>query len=346
MTNRIELKWDIPYEVDEQHYYCSETPIDPENLPVPKVVLAGDVRTYVDTEIEIGKTYYVAVGSVKNGVEKISDEKLILFGKEWTPTTLTNSMYFDADSVVVVDGKVASISSKNGSHIFTQNTVNYRPVLVTNTLNNQPIMRFTKANKSNLSTENALDYLKNVSYAWVFAVYKRNDVATLATTNALFIASVNGSTSGRFSVYAGTSDSVANSNKFGFGVRGLDSQGSLSTAYGLASESTEWCMSLAYNNYTMANGQAFFNGSKVFDGALSTSGTTSNTPSSSMNIGMEGDTAYNDGHLNGDIAAIIIGNFELTESNRQKLEGWAAHKYGLTANLPAGHPYKILVPTL
>lgn len=73
MTNRLELNWKLDGFVDEQRYYCSETPIDPENLPVPKAVLAGDVRTYVDTDIDIGKTYYICIGSVKNGVERLSD---------------------------------------------------------------------------------------------------------------------------------------------------------------------------------------------------------------------------------------------------------------------------------
>jgi hypothetical protein len=72
MTNRLEVNWELDGFVDEQRYYCSETPIDPLNLPAAKAVLSGDVRTYIDTDIEVGKTYYVAVGSVKNGVEKIS----------------------------------------------------------------------------------------------------------------------------------------------------------------------------------------------------------------------------------------------------------------------------------
>lgn len=72
MTNRLELNWKLDGFVDEQHYYCSETLIDPENPPTPKAVLAGDVRTYTDTAIDAGKTYYVAVSSVKNLVEKIS----------------------------------------------------------------------------------------------------------------------------------------------------------------------------------------------------------------------------------------------------------------------------------
>ena len=72
-TNRLELNWSLDGFVDEQRYYCSETPIDSENLPVPKVILDGEARSYIDTDVEVGKTYYVRVGSVKNGVEKISE---------------------------------------------------------------------------------------------------------------------------------------------------------------------------------------------------------------------------------------------------------------------------------
>ena len=74
MTNRLELNWSLDGFVDEQRYYCSETPIDTQSLPAAKVILAGDVRTYIDTAVEVGKTYYVCVSSVKNGVEKIGNE--------------------------------------------------------------------------------------------------------------------------------------------------------------------------------------------------------------------------------------------------------------------------------
>lgn len=76
MTNRLELNWKVYGFIDEQRYYCSETLIDIENLPVPKAVLAADVRTYVDTDVEVRKTYYVCVGSVKNGIEKISSQAI------------------------------------------------------------------------------------------------------------------------------------------------------------------------------------------------------------------------------------------------------------------------------
>lgn len=81
-SNRLELNWSLDGFVDEQRYYCSETLIELNALPVPKAVLAGDVRTYIDTAIEVGKTYYVAVGAVKGGVEKVSQELEIFAGSD------------------------------------------------------------------------------------------------------------------------------------------------------------------------------------------------------------------------------------------------------------------------
>lgn len=43
------------------------------------------------------------------------------------------------------------------------------------------------------------------------------------------------------------------------------------------------------------------------------------------------------------VGEIIICD-ALTVSDRQKIEGYLAHKWGLTANLPAGHPYKTIPP--
>ena len=73
MTNRLELNWKLDGFVDEQRYYCSETIFTAETKPSPKAVLTGDARTHTDTSVEMGKTYYLAVGSIKNNVEKLSD---------------------------------------------------------------------------------------------------------------------------------------------------------------------------------------------------------------------------------------------------------------------------------
>ncbi|MGB2194379.1 MAG: hypothetical protein ACPH54_07195 [Candidatus Poseidoniaceae archaeon] len=47
----------------------------------------------------------------------------------------------------------------------------------------------------------------------------------------------------------------------------------------------------------------------------------------------------------GDLAELIICNQELSDSDVQKVEGYLAHKWGLTDDLPGSHPYKNNSPT-
>lgn len=109
MTNRLELNWKLDGFVDEQRYYCSEAQIDPANLPAPKAVLANDVRSYVDAAVEIGKTYYVCVSSVKNGVEKLSTVASIYV------EDMTNVVTFLKFGSTITDatGKIWNINNVN-----------------------------------------------------------------------------------------------------------------------------------------------------------------------------------------------------------------------------------------
>jgi len=46
----------------------------------------------------------------------------------------------------------------------------------------------------------------------------------------------------------------------------------------------------------------------------------------------------------GDIAEIVIYDSSLSTSDRESVEGYLAHKWGLTASLPSSHPYKTTAP--
>ena len=48
--------------------------------------------------------------------------------------------------------------------------------------------------------------------------------------------------------------------------------------------------------------------------------------------------------VTGQLAEVTIFSATLSTSDRQKMEGYYAWKYALTANLPAGHPYKNVAP--
>jgi len=67
-------------------------------------------------------------------------------------------------------------------------------------------------------------------------------------------------------------------------------------------------------------------------------------------IGVNGYTVGNDRARNyrsweGYIAEVISVSAELTTDERQKIEGYLAHKRGLEVNLPDGHPWKDNPPT-
>jgi hypothetical protein len=74
--------------------------------------------------------------------------------------------------------------------------------------------------------------------------------------------------------------------------------------------------------------------------SLGNIGTTAVVPTADLWMGQR-----SDGYpMNGDIAEAIMVCADLSVSDRQKIEGYLADKYGLQANLPTGHPYKSAPP--
>lgn len=62
-----------------------------------------------------------------------------------------------------------------------------------------------------------------------------------------------------------------------------------------------------------------------------------------MLIGMRDRTTVS-GVFDGEIAEILMYEGALSDADRQKVEGYLAHKYNLDGNLPASHPYKTTPP--
>ena len=73
-------------------------------------------------------------------------------------------------------------------------------------------------------------------------------------------------------------------------------------------------------------------------------GNATDTNSQSISAIRIGKRADNNWPFNGDISEIIIYSATLSTSDRQKIEGYLAHKWGLTDKLPANHPYKNSAP--
>ena len=82
------------------------------------------------------------------------------------------------------------------------------------------------------------------------------------------------------------------------------------------------------------------------DGSSVTNFTITTTPGTSTNL-MVGARLIGGGlrgSFFGNICEIIVYNVALSTTQRQNIEGYLAQKWGLTANLPAGHPHKSSFP--
>jgi Concanavalin A-like lectin/glucanases superfamily len=85
--------------------------------------------------------------------------------------------------------------------------------------------------------------------------------------------------------------------------------------------------------------------SLYIDGAqYGASGSPGNAPMSGHSLWLG---QRSDGYaFDGDIAASLMVLADLSAADRQNIEGYLANKYGLTANLPANHPFKNSPPLL
>jgi hypothetical protein len=86
-----------------------------------------------------------------------------------------------------------------------------------------------------------------------------------------------------------------------------------------------------YANASVANSTSSPNSNNLFCAVRSTSSSYSNVR---VGYGDSGDK------WQGTISEILIFTKAVSVSERQQIEGYLAHKWGLVNSLPASHPYK------
>ena len=85
-------------------------------------------------------------------------------------------------------------------------------------------------------------------------------------------------------------------------------------------------------------------GAAINNNEWTTAITTANT-TQPMYVGAQNTSPTPALYLTGNIGELLFIDGMLSTSDRQRVEGYLAHKWGLTANLPAEHPYKSTAPT-
>lgn len=266
--------------------------------------------------------------------------------KLWDPSMLVSpaAIWLDHTSAVTdVSGNASQWNDKtaNGWH-FSQSTAGSRPLIVASGVNGLRTLRFDGVNDlMTCAVAGSTALMQNKTAGWALAVMKKTAIDGSPLDKCLFWGAKGDSLSVRFALQPGSSFAA---NRPHMGVRRLDAD-----AFAHIESSTTidaaFHMMLFQQNWSTGAGSIHLDGTQVASNAtLTSAGSTSNTAAfGNLSIGATPDASGR--FLDADVAAFIVGNGALPSSAEvDRLFGWAAHTYGLTSLLPAGHPYKVVRP--
>lgn len=234
----------------------------------------------------------------------------------WTPAVISTALWLDAadSSTLTLDsGSVSQWSDKSGNGRHATRSSTTRPTLSDNTLNGLDEIAFNGSSQY-MDITNGMPLSTNMT---VFEVFRRSSSGIISMSLGGTVVS-----SPPYAVQWWT-DNVAYS---ALSTTEFSTHGTASTATGV------FITSLLRNdsNVTLWRG-----GSMV--GTAQTAPTL--TCASFGYVGRRGSNYHN-----GRIAEIIVISSALSTDDRQKIEGYLAHKWGLADSIPADHPYKFAAP--
>lgn len=269
----------------------------------------------------------------------------------WTPLNMAvvPQLYLDAQDSVVTDvsgacSAISNLGAMGSSGDFLQATAARRPAINASGVNGKRVLQFDGVDDVLTgNTTQQLGLMRNASAGWSFEVVKKRTQDVSGAAGRIVFDCRNGTTNVRFGTLA-HSPSAGAQNKPTLQIMRLDG-GAASALSAAAASGVEYEMRLLHVNYATGVGVIYTGGVISSNNpTLSSTGNTSDTPSfAPISVG-----AYNTGVAAADIdlASIVVGRTALAATEIDKLFGWAAHKYGLAANLPTDHPYKTLPPTV
>ncbi len=244
----------------------------------------------------------------------------IAAGDSWTPAQITTALWLDAadaSTITLNSTTVSQWNDKSGnSRNFSQATAGNQPVYLTNALNGKNVVNFVSNDNLNRAAipfndlgNNSLYVVGNRTGNNFYNVTVIISRAAGRTRNMLF---------GDGSTYWGVYTAPPPVGFVGatFKICGI-----------IADQATN--AFLYYQDGTSQGSVGTVSAGTVFGD----------------NNCYLGNDQYGSS-LDGNIAEVIFCDEKNTDSDRQKIEGYLAHKWGMQASLPNGHPYKSSAPTV
>jgi len=255
---------------------------------------------------------------------------------QWTPALITTALWLDAadaSTVTTVSGAVSQWNDKSGNgRNCVQSNASFRPTYTSSAINSRSAIAFNVSSAAGHFLDGLTTASLGLSSRSMFCVFQ----ATTGVNSAgiLVLAPLSGND------YEQT-NAVAYETSSGSNI--FSAIGSTGISYGSAVTGTRPSPLGIY-------GEVF----STTTGSVYKDGTLASTDSSFTSFAALSAQGYLVGarftgsvstFLRGRVAEIVYTNSSLSTLNRQKLEGYLAHKWGLTANLPNDHPYKTVGPT-
>jgi hypothetical protein len=241
----------------------------------------------------------------------------------WTPLTLGASLGLwldgaDAATITQSGGLVSQWLDKSGAgRNATQNIGVNQPSYITGGMNNKNILNFDGSSDFfNID----LNFLANTSHSAF--------IVTKVTNYSNIYGAANGG-AGAASLHIGMSNATA----YRINHWGNDFYPSITSNFNVGVGNI-----LNYLWIPNTRKEVLANG--ISEGFTTIAGTPT-----AMSGGGRISNVVGQGYFGGEISEIIMLTGTVSEETRQKIEGYLAHKWGLTANLPNGHPYKTITPT-
>jgi hypothetical protein len=244
--------------------------------------------------------------------------------------------WYKADAIAGLSNNdaVSTWADSSASAYDISSSGSDRPTYITNAQNSLPVVRF--ANK-NLDSGNVALF-NNVAGLFIIAVRNITTAPSSGRSDIIGMTFASDSTRYRALLTVG-----ATANKSTSGGRRVGSESSFTGAVSSANFATgSFALQAVRIDYTSGNVAQFIDGTQDGSATIGTTGNSESTNTAAIKMGRF-DVSF--AALTGDVAEVIVCDAALSTGDRQKLEGYLAHKWGLTGNLPAGHPYLSAPPT-
>jgi hypothetical protein len=253
----------------------------------------------------------------------------------FAPGDISNLVvWLDADDTAFSNSDPVDAWTNKGSGGNTaQSDSAKRPVFTTNILNSKPGVRFDGSNDCLQIASLALN-----TYITVFLVAKTT------TGKPFFIEHGENAFAANGFYFYGTDNTH-------YLVRRTNFNAYVGTSAWFGSSAAQAALVIdAIQSSNNPMGKVYKNGTVQADGSMASNGGASLSDSSltrTLNIGARNNGAA--APMDGDLHELIIYNAPLSQANREKVEGYLAHKWGLTGDLPGAspgpeHPYKTSPP--